>query len=951
MELFSVPFPSPLSLLYIFLIIVTSSFCCVQPLCHNEESTALLQFKDSFIFHEYNCNKYPGFQPKITSWKPKGDEDCCSWDGVKCDEKSGHVIGLDLSDNCLSGSINSTSTLFQLSQLQMLNLAYNDFNYSRIPSAFGDLSRLEYLNLSNAYFYGQIPLAISQLSNLISLDLSLKIDFFTENNLLKLEKPGLSSLVRNLTKLKELDLEAVDINSEVPSFLGNLSSLTYLSLGFCGLCGQFPNAIFSLPNLQVLRLARNQHLGGYLPEFHSGSPLKEISLSETNFSGNIPSSIEKLKYLTYLEVDNCSFTGLIPASLGKLTRLTDLVLAANKFSGEIPSSLQNLTHLNNLVLGWNQLTGQLPPWLANLTQLTSLVLDRNNLTGIVPPSFFGLRNLKHLGLGGNKLSGSVDFDMFLGMKNLIGLILQENNLSVLTRTKTHNATIPKFEILFLGYCNLRMFPDFLRYQNNLITLGLRGNQLSGQIPKWMWNISLETILLIDISDNNLIGFDQSQLIIPGVSLGILDLSFNMLKGKLPIPPTSIFEYRISNNELSGEVSPAFCNLTSLKFLHLSDNKLSGVLPQCLRNVTNSMFLLDASNNSFHGNIPSLCESGSELRMIDLSHNQFEGRLPRLLPDCRMLEAVNLGDNKFHDVFPSWYGTLPELRVLILRSNRLYGVIREPIFSHEFPNLRIVDLSENSFEGTLPSEYFKIWNSMKAIDATNSSYMNENATLHGKSMSWRGEFVYSITLTNKGTFLSYGKIRDNFVFIDLSTNKFKGEIPECIGNLSGIHVLNFSHNNLSGSIPSSLGNLKELESLDLSQNKFSGEIPQQLAQLTFLSRFNVSHNFLRGSIPIGKQFDTFENSSYEGNLELCGTPLTKKCKNFETFQPPNSISDQVQDSGSSFELDWKFVAIGYCTGAVVGMVIGHYVIKKNPYLFFKTFGLRQHNGRRRRRRRT
>nr|XP_048337011.1 receptor-like protein 49 [Ziziphus jujuba var. spinosa] len=436
----------------------------------------------------------------------------------------------------------------------MLNLAYNDFNYSRIPSAFGDLSRLEYLNLSNAYFYGQIPLAISQLSNLISLDLSLKMDFFTENNLLKLEKPGLSSLVRNLTKLKELDLQAVDINSEVPSFLGNLSSLTYLSLGFCGLCGEFPNAIFSLPNLQVLRLARNQHLGGYLPEFHSGSPLKEISLSETNFSGNIPSSIEKLKY-----------------------------------------------------------------------------------------------------------------------------------------------------------------------QNNLITLGLRGNQLSGQIPKWMWNISLETILLIDISDNNLIGFDQSQLIIPGVSLGILDLSFNMLKGKLPIPPTSIFEYKISNNELSGEVSPAFCNLTSLKFLRLSDNKLSGVLPQCLRNVTNSMFLLDASNNSFHGNIPSLCESGSELRMIDLSHNQFEGRLPRLLPDCRMLEAVNLGDNKFHDVFPSWYGTLPELRVLILRSNRLYGVIREPIFSHQFPNLRIVDLSENSFEGTLPSEYFKIWNSMKAIDATNSSY--------------------------------------------------------------------------------------------------------------------------------------------------------------------------------------------------------------------------------------
>jgi hypothetical protein len=61
----------------------------------------------------------------------------------------------------------------------------------------------------------------------------------------------------------------------------------------------------------------------------------------------------------------------------------------------------------------------------------------------------------------------------------------------------------------------------------------------------------------------------------------------------------------------------------------------------------------------------------------------------------------------------------------------------------------------------------------------------------------------------------------------------------------------------------------MEALDLSQNKLSGEIPQQLTQLTFLEFLNVSYNNLMGRIPQGKQFDTFENNSFERNPRLCG----------------------------------------------------------------------------------
>ncbi|GMN44023.1 hypothetical protein TIFTF001_013214 [Ficus carica] len=117
----------------------------------------------------------------------------------------------------------------------------------------------------------------------------------------------------------------------------------------------------------------------------------------------------------------------------------------------------------------------------------------------------------------------------------------------------------------------------------------------------------------------------------------------------------------------------------------------------------------------------------------------------------------------------------------------------------------------------------------------------------------------------------------FTSIDLSYNNFHREIPSGIGDLQSRVVLNLSGNNFQGHIPSSFGSLTELELLDLSNNKLSGKIPQELASLTFLEYLNLSDNRLEGPIPHGRQLDTFTNSSFEGNLDLCGLPLSKKCE--------------------------------------------------------------------------
>ena len=144
------------------LMFASSSF--VQPLCHDDESFALLQFKESFIINQsasYETSAYP----KVSSWKLESD-DCCLWDGVGCDKDTGHVISLNLSSNCLYGSINSSSSLFRLVNLQRLDLSLNDFNQSRIPVGIRQLSNLTYLDLYDSGFAGQIPAEILQLSKI-----------------------------------------------------------------------------------------------------------------------------------------------------------------------------------------------------------------------------------------------------------------------------------------------------------------------------------------------------------------------------------------------------------------------------------------------------------------------------------------------------------------------------------------------------------------------------------------------------------------------------------------------------------------------------------------------------------------------------------------------------------------------------------------------------------------
>ncbi|MBA0641385.1 hypothetical protein Goklo_025933, partial [Gossypium klotzschianum] len=948
---------------------MSSSSLNPPPLCLPEDTSALIQFNNT-LFIDESANDLCAY-PKTKSWNESTN--CCTWEGVTCNKVTGKVISLDLSCSMLAGSLSPNTSLFRLQGLKRLDLSFNNFSGS-IPSGFSQLVSLTYLDLSGCSFSGLVPSDISLLSKLISLNLS--------TNDLKFDRQSFDMLTRNLTKLENLVLELVNMSDFVPTSFMNLpSSLKHLGLRFCNLKGKFPTEIFQFRYLEYVDLSFNS-LTGYLPSSNWSSHLKYIDLNDNQFRGSIPASIGNLTKTTFLDLSNNEFQGQLPSSLFSLKQLTDLVLSDNSLEGFLPTHVRGFQDLKVLCLSNNLLTGAIPSWPFTLPSLEKLDLSGNRLSGPInqiqkpnsvqkvdlgyneihgeiPSSFFDLVNLTELDLSSNNFKGVINSVMFSKLENLLTLDLSSNSFSgvikldVLSKLKKlgelnlsnntllswssdsgSNTTFQELDTLYFSSCNVRQFPNFLRSAKKLRILDLSNNSIQGSIFKWE-SEGWEQLIVLNLSYNSLTGLEH----FPGKNLKFLDLRSNLLHNLPPTPlPPSLQGFWISNNNLTGKIPPSICTLTSLDVLDMSRNYLGGVIPACLGNFSHEILNINLQMNKFRGKIPDFCVDDNALVNLALNDNQLEGLLPRSLSNCTSLKFLNLANNKLSDTFPHWLGVLPDLQVLILRFNNFQGPLSisndtKPSFS----SLQIADLSQNKFTGLLPATFFQNLDALKHAISKHKSMFQEAWENLGLSqhlaLDYYGQISLDVTTKGSDIELEYKRSLPIFSGIDFSSNKFYGKIPDVIGELHAIHMLNLSHNNFIGHIPPSLGKLVELESLDLSSNKLSGRIPSQLTNLTFLAVLNFSDNNLVGPIPHGNQFDTFKNDSYHGNLGLCGFPLTKQCDNGDEPKPP--ASKFKEDEGSPISFLWQLVMMGYGCGAVLGLSTGYIVFTTGrPWWFVR-----------------
>ncbi|KAF5185543.1 Leucine-rich repeat receptor-like protein kinase pxc2 [Thalictrum thalictroides] len=346
-------------------------------------------------------------------------------------------------------------------------------------------------------------------------------------------------------------------------------------------------------------------------------------------------------------------------------------------------------------------------------------------------------------------------------------------------------------------------------------------------------------------------------------------------------------------------------------------------------------MLNLDDNNFnHSQMPTAISNFPMLMSLNIAASSFFGEIPAILGKLRQLTHLDISNNNFHGPIPDSYANLTQLQTLRISGCNLVGPI--PSWISNLTSLVYLDLAFNKLDGSIPT-------SVSSLKDLRILYLQNNL-LNGnlpqlKILAIRYNGFHDVIGKPENGNIGFPDLRildlsyNNFTAIDLSNNKFEG-IDPLVGKLKGLRSLNISHNMISGSIPSSLGNLTLLESLDLSDNKLSGYIPQQLAQLTFLSKFNVSHNNLTGSIPQGPQVKTFDITSYEGNLGLCGAPLLIKCGKPKTPQPPDSTGedDDSSDTGFVSGLDWIFVVSGFVGGSVVGVVLSDiFVTRKLAWL--------------------
>ncbi|GKD61792.1 leucine-rich repeat-containing protein, partial [Tanacetum coccineum] len=101
------------------------------------------------------------------------------------------------------------------------------------------------------------------------------------------------------------------------------------------------------------------------------------------------------------------------------------------------------------------------------------------------------------------------FTLFSRLPHLEVLDLSYNSLSVVTNNVTDNVN-PNLHGLGLAYCELTVFPEFLRGMKNLGFLDLAGNNIHGLVPDWAGEVGGNKLVYLDLSDNFITGLSLFQ---------------------------------------------------------------------------------------------------------------------------------------------------------------------------------------------------------------------------------------------------------------------------------------------------------------------------------------------------------------------------------------------------------------------------------------------------------
>ncbi|KAM3744068.1 hypothetical protein ACB098_06G024000 [Castanea mollissima] len=635
-----------------------------------------------------------------------------------------HLFYLDLSYNNF-GLFPIPEFLGSMKSLRYLNLFGAGFG-ELIPPQIGNLSNLHYLNLGG---FGYNFLSVNNLQWLSSLPLLQVLDLSATLDLSfnSFENSLIPSWVFGYQNLVALNLSANGFQGPIPVGLQNMTSLKHLDLSFNNFNSSIPNWLYSFSHLEFLNLRKNllqdlsnNQFNGTLPQsfgglskleyvFIGGNMLEGV-VSETHFANlrrlkelsttptrltlkvspnwippfqvvilglgswilgpNFPLWICSQKQVWSLDISNTSVKDAIPPLFWNMSsQFNYLNLSHNHFYGEIPNIPVTLYPSSVIDMSSNSFNGLLPLISSNVSFLD---LSNNLLSGSISHFLCYKKNepkqMELLNLGKNHLSGNISY-CWENWQKLLVLSLGNND--------------------FTG-----SIPASIEHLSLLKSLHLSNNRISGKLLHFLKNCT--DLEIIDISENKFFGIIPSWIGQRHSSLLILNLRSNNFHGPIP---------------------KQLCALTSLQILDLSHNKLFGSIPGCVNNlnamastshnILQDLFVVDGDSVDFErallvikGQVLEYTTNLGLLRTIDLSKNNLSGEIPKEMTSLQGLQSLNLSFNNLTGRIPENIGAMGSLESLDFSENQLSGHIPPSMSKLSF--LSRLNLSMNNLFGKIPS---------------------------------------------------------------------------------------------------------------------------------------------------------------------------------------------------------------------------------------------------------
>lgn len=219
----------------------------------------------------------------------------CAWTGIECD---GAAVTVNFDDVTLTSPMTLPELGADVDAAMVGVTSVKIFNKESmvtgtLPSSWGDLTQLQFVDLHGNALTGTLPAAWS-----------------------------------GMTALTEVYMDSNQLSGPLPEQWSRMAALNTLMVASNTLTGTLPPAWGSMTQLQLLDLSSNT-LSGTLPAAWSlMSVLETITLSSNDLSGSLPASWGTMPALMFVFVDGNAFCGCLPTEWTSNTQLYVMVAAA-----------------------------------------------------------------------------------------------------------------------------------------------------------------------------------------------------------------------------------------------------------------------------------------------------------------------------------------------------------------------------------------------------------------------------------------------------------------------------------------------------------------------------------------------------------------------------------------------------------------------------------------------